>query len=142
MMLALTLNAVIRADGSPKYSMYSILSGAILNTILDPIFIFGLGLGVKGAAIATVIGQIFGFLFSGFYLFRFKHIEFHWSKVRLKFRFVKVNRKPWDGQFYYTHCPVVLVQIVLNNSLRYYGGISVYGSEVPLSVMGIVMKSI
>jgi len=139
MMLALTLNAVIRADGSPKYSMYSILSGAILNTILDPIFIFGLGLGVRGAAMATVIGQIFGFVLSGLYLFRFKHIDFHWSKVRLRFRYVKVIANLGMASLI-TQLSGVLVQIVLNNSLRYYGGLSVYGSEVPLSVMGIVMK--
>ncbi|MFA0815117.1 MAG: MATE family efflux transporter [Anaerofustis sp.] len=138
-MVTLTLNSVIRADGSPKYSMYSILSGAILNTILDPIFIFGLGLGVRGAAMATVIGQIFGFVLSGLYLFRFKHIDFHWSKVRLRFRYVKVIANLGMASLI-TQLSGVLVQIVLNNSLRYYGGLSVYGSEVPLSVMGIVMK--
>ena len=62
-MIGTTLNSIIRADGSPKYSMFSMVSGAILNTILDPIFIFVFHKGVEGAAIATVISQILTFTF-------------------------------------------------------------------------------
>ena len=61
-MIGTTLNSIIRADGSPKYSMTSMLTGAILNTILDPIFIFVFKMGVEGAAIATVISQIATFI--------------------------------------------------------------------------------
>lgn len=139
MMMTLTLNAVIRADGSPRYSMLSILSGAILNTILDPIFIFTLHLGVQGAAMATVIGQIFGFGFSALYLMRFKHIDFRWSYVKLKFNYAKTIVILGMASLI-TQLSGVFVQIVLNNSLKYYGALSAYGSEVPLSVMGIVMK--
>ena len=139
MMMTLTLNAVIRADGSPRYSMLSILSGAILNTILDPIFIFVLHLGVQGAAMATVIGQIFGFGFSALYLLRFKHIDFRWSYVKLKFNYAKTIAVLGMASLI-TQLSGVFVQIVLNNSLKYYGALSSYGSEVPLSVMGIVMK--
>ena len=58
----------IRADGSPKYSMFMLIVGAIINIILDPIFIFTFNLGVKGGALATIIGQIISFLF-----LRFQH---------------------------------------------------------------------
>ena len=61
MMIGSTLNSIIRADGSPKYAMTSMVTGAILNIILDPIFIFVFHMGVEGAAIATIISQIFTF---------------------------------------------------------------------------------
>ena len=57
-MLGNGMNAVIRADGSPGFSMLTTSIGAIINIILDPIFIFGLNWGIKGAAYATIIGQI------------------------------------------------------------------------------------
>ena len=63
-MICATINSVIRADGSPRYAMVAMLSGAVLNVILDPIFIFVFDLGVQGAAIATVISQIVSFIFS------------------------------------------------------------------------------
>lgn len=75
MMIGITLNSIIRADGSPRYSMISMVSGAILNIILDPIFIFVLHWGVKGAAIATSISQILTFLLNILYIRKFKSID-------------------------------------------------------------------
>lgn len=75
MMVCTTINSIVRADGSPKYAMVSMLVGAILNIVLDPIFIFIFHLGVKGAAIATVISQIASFLLNVVYLRRLKSIE-------------------------------------------------------------------
>ena len=69
------LSALIRADGSPKYSMTCMIVGAIINTILDPIFIFILKLGVSGAALATVISQFVSFLIAASYITKFKHIK-------------------------------------------------------------------
>ena len=74
-MIGTTLNSIIRADGSPKYSMVTMVSGAILNTILDPIFIFVFHKGVEGAAIATVISQILTFVLNMAYIKRFKSIK-------------------------------------------------------------------
>ena len=71
-MISTALNAMIRADGSPKFAMVSMLLGAIINTVFDPIFIFIFDMGVRGAAIATILGQIISFLVSIFYLPRFK----------------------------------------------------------------------
>ena len=76
MMIGTTLNSIIRADGSPKYSMVSMVAGAVLNIILDPIFIFdwGLNMGVQGAALATIISQFVTFVFNVAYIKRFKTI--------------------------------------------------------------------
>ena len=86
MMIGISLNGIIRADGSPKYSMISMVSGAILNIILDPIFIFVLGLGVKGAAIATVISQILSFILNIIYLRKFKSIELKREDFKFQFK--------------------------------------------------------
>ena len=75
MMIGTTLNSIIRADGSPQYAMISMLIGAVLNIILDPIFIFVFHLGVKGAAYATIIGQIVTFIINVLYIKRFKSIK-------------------------------------------------------------------
>lgn len=75
-MISTALNAMIRADGSPKFAMVSMLLGAIINTVFDPIFIFIFDMGVRGAAIATILGQIISFLVSIFYLPRFKTFHF------------------------------------------------------------------
>lgn len=64
MMISAAINSMVRADGSPKYAMFSMVIGAILNVILDPIFIFVFHMGVQGAAIATVIGQVASFVVS------------------------------------------------------------------------------
>ena len=69
------MSKLILADGSPRYSMTSMLVGAIVNTILDPIFIFGLQMGMRGAALATIIGQIVSFCISLRYMFHFKTIR-------------------------------------------------------------------
>ncbi len=75
MMVCTTINSIIRADGNPRYAMISMLIGAVMNVILDPIFIFVFDMGVKGAAIATVISQILSFLLNVAYLRKLKSIE-------------------------------------------------------------------
>ena len=88
-MIGTTLNSIIRADGSPKYSMVTMVSGAILNTILDPIFIFVFHKGVEGAAIATVISQILTFVLNMAYIKRFKSIKI--TKENLKLERIDIN---------------------------------------------------
>lgn len=73
-MISAAINSMIRADGSPKYAMFSMVIGAILNVILDPVLIFVFDMGVQGAAIATIIGQIASFVVSVVYMPRFKSI--------------------------------------------------------------------
>ena len=138
-MVTTVFNSVIRADGSPNFAMYSMLSGAVLNTVLDPIFIFTMGWGVKGAAYATIIGQIVGFAISCLYLKKFRNIDI--KKEYFRIRRATANILVALGlSSFITQFGGVIVQIVMNNSLRYYGALSAYGSEIPLSAFGIVMK--
>ena len=83
-MIGTSLNGVIRSDGSPKYAMTSMVVGAVLNTILDPIFIFVLHKGVAGAAVATILSQILTFILNIAYLKRFKSIKITKDSIKLE----------------------------------------------------------
>lgn len=130
---------LIPADGSPKYAMASTLIGAVLNIILDPIFIFTLDMGIEGAAIATIIGQMVSAVFSLAYFRKFK-------SVHLKKEYFALN-----GTILRAVCglglpaglmqiAVMLVQIMMNNILGFYGEQSVYGIDIPIAVSGVVTK--
>ena len=134
------MSNLARADGSPKYSMTCMLIGAIINTILDPVFIFVFHLGVAGAAWATVIGQFFSFLFALRYLTKFKSIELKREHFRLNLR-LSLTTASLGMSNSLNQLAITVVQIVMNNSLTYYGAMSVYGKEVPLAACGIVMKT-
>ena len=138
-MIGITLNSVIRADGSPRFAMCSMLLGAIINTILDPIFIFLFHWGVSGAALATILGQIASFALSVFYLKRFKNIAFSFSKIGLNFQIIRRVLSLGLSRFV-NHLPITVVIIIMNNTLVIYGAASAYGSEIPLAALGIVMK--
>ena len=133
------LNSIIRADGSPKFAMVSMLVGAALNTILDPIFIFVFDMGVFGAAVATIIGQIATFCISFCYIKRFKNIQFTPELLKIKSSVAKTVMA-FGASSFIIQMAITLVVIVMNNTLSYYGAMSVYGSEIPLSALGIVMK--
>ena len=139
MMIGTTLNSIIRADGSPKYSMASMLTGAILNTILDPIFIFVFKMGVEGAAIATVISQILTFALNVCYIKKFKSIEINKESFKLKQNVVRKVTTLGISSFI-TQMSIVFVMAVENNLLGKYGADSKFGSEIPITVLGIVMK--
>lgn len=138
-MIPTALNSMIRADGSPKYAMLSMVLGAVINTVFDPIFIFVLHMGVQGAAIATVMGQVASFVVSIIYITRFK--TFHFDKVmfRLKRR-VCQNILTLGISSFITQIAITIVMALTNNLLAAYGAASVYGPEIPLTAMGIVMK--
>lgn len=139
MMIGTTLNSVIRADGSPKYSMTSMLAGAILNVILDPIFIFVFDMGVQGAAIATVISQFVTFVMNIVYIKKFKSIKLEKSDFKLQFNTGKKVMLLGISSFI-TQMSFVVVMAVENNLLAKYGAYSEFGSEIPITVLGIVMK--
>ena len=138
-MIGTTLNSIIRADGSPKYSMFSMVSGAILNTILDPIFIFVFHKGVEGAAIATVISQILTFILNVAYVKKFKSIKLTKESLKLKVNVCKKIVMLGISSFI-TQMSIVCVMTVENNLLGKYGADSKYGAEIPITVLGIVMK--
>ena len=86
MMIPAALNSMIRADGSPRYAMISMVVGAVINTILDPVFIFVFHMGVRGAAIATVLGQAASFVVSAAYLPRFKSLRLSPGALRPRWK--------------------------------------------------------
>lgn len=139
MMIGTTLNSIIRADGNPKYSMTSMVTGAILNTILDPIFIFVFKMGVEGAAIATVISQGVTFLMNILYIKKFKSITLNKEQFKLKLGVAKKVTTLGISSFI-TQMSFVFVMAVENNLLAKYGSESKFGSEIPITVLGIVMK--
>ena len=139
MMIGSTLNSIIRADGNPKYAMTSMVAGAILNIILDPIFIFPLNMGVQGAAIATVISQIVTFLMNVFYIKKFKSIKVGKEEFKPQAQVMRKVSALGISSFI-TQMSIVLVIAFENNLLGKYGAESKYGADIPITVLGIVMK--
>lgn len=134
------MSNLARADGSPKYSMTCMLIGAAVNTVLDPLFIFVFHLGVAGAAWATIIGQVFSFLAAVLYIPRFKNIRLTKTDIRMSVpECLQTASLGMSNSL--NQVAITFVQIVLNNSLTYYGAMSVYGKEIPLAACGIVMKT-
>lgn len=130
---------LIRADGSPKYAMFATLSGAVLNCILDPILIFGLDMGMSGAALATVTGQLVSaalivFYFPRFRTFRLRKKDFVPQKESIA-RIFALGVAAGANQL-----AITLVQIVMNNTLGHYGALSKYGRDIPLACVGIITK--
>ena len=138
-MIGTTLNSIIRADGSPKYSMATMLTGAILNTILDPIFIFVFKMGVEGAAIATVIAQVATFVLNLIYIKKFKSISITRDALKLNSKTVKKVSSLGISSFI-NQMSIVFVMATENNLLGKYGAETKFGSEIPITVLGIVMK--
>lgn len=138
-MIGTALNSVIRADGSPKYSMATMVTGAVLNTILDPIFIFVLHKGVQGAAFATIISQFFTFFLNVAYIKRFKSIKITRKTLKLNPAVCKKVSGLGISSFI-TEMSFVFVMAFENNLLGKYGAESKFGSEIPITVLGIVMK--
>lgn len=130
---------LIRADGKPTYSMIATLSGAIINTILDPLFIFVFHWGIEGAALATVIGQIFSACMILFYLPKYLHNTLKFKDLIPRLSSLKAIISLGCASCL-NQLAITVIQILLNNTLRHYGALSEYGSEIPLAVVGIVMK--
>ena len=132
-------NHLIRADRSPTYSMTCMLTGAILNTILDPLFIFICHWGIKGAAAATVIGQVVSGLMVIYYFARKRKMELKRSMFLPKAGYLKMIVSLGMASCI-NQIAMAIVQITMNNTLRYYGAQSMYGSEIPLACVGVISK--
>ncbi len=130
---------LMRADGSPKMTMISNLSGAVINTILDAVFVLGFDWGMKGAAYATIIGQIFSAGLVINYMRKFKTAPLQRKHFKIEWKYLSQIMSIGMASFF-NQLAIMIVQIVLNNSLKYYGALSVYGEAVPLACAGIVMK--
>ena len=132
-------NHIVRADRSPTYSMTCVLTGAIINTILDPLFIFGFGWGIKGAAWATVIGQVVSGILVVIYFGKFRKMYLEMSMLKPSSECLKAIISLGMASCI-NQIAMAIVQIVLNNILRYYGGLSVYGSDIPIACVGVISK--
>ena len=138
-MCNMAFTAIIRADGNPKYMMRSMMIGAALNVILDPIFIFYFGWGIQGAALATIIGQIVSGIIALAYLPRYQH--FHLKKENLKLQGKVAGRICRLGfPSLCTQTASAATQIIMNNLMRKYGAMTIYGSEIAISCYGLMMK--
>ena len=138
-MIGTTLNSIIRADGTPKYAMFTMVLGAILNVILDPVFIFKLNRGVQGAAEATIISQFVTFILNVFYIKRFKSVRVKVDDFKIKLNTLRRVILLGISSFI-TEMSFVFVMAFENNLLAKYGLESKFGSEIPITVLGIVMK--
>ncbi len=138
-MLGNTMSAIIRADGSPAFSMSATLAGAITNIILDPVFIFGLKWGIQGAAWATIIGQILTFIISVIYFFRTKTFRLCLDSFKMDIKLFSNVIKLGVSTFI-TQMSIVIISLVCNIMLSKYGAMSKYGADIPIAVIGICMK--
>lgn len=138
MVLYTGLSAFIRADGSPKYSMICLVTGAIINLILDPLFIFTLNMGVAGGALATVIGQLVSCIIAIIYLFKTKTVKLTKKDYLLDksiFRTISYGLSSFIIQL-----TVLALFITMNNIMKKFGATSKFGADIPLSVYGVVSK--
>lgn len=133
------LNSVIRADGSPKVAMASMLCGAITNIILDAVFILVCKWGLTGAALATIIGQFLSFVISFIYIFKAKTFTVHLSDFKLDFRLISDVLKLGLSSFL-TQIAIVIITVISMNMLATYGAQSKYGINDPQAIIGVVMK--
>lgn len=139
MIINVSFTAIIRADGNPKYTMKCMMTGALINVILDPVFIFGFNMGVKGAAIATILGQfIAGFLCLA-YIPKFKSITFKKAYMKLSGKVCKTILSLGISSFF-TQIATAALQIIMNNLMKIHGAATIYGSDIALSCYGMMMK--
>lgn len=137
--MACMINSMIRADGSPRWAMISTTVGAVVNIILDPIFIFAFDWGMGGAAWATVIGQTVSFIFNAAYLFKSKTFKLTLKSFIPDFKIVSTSLKLGISTFI-TQMSIVALSITLNTTLSKYGTQSQYGDYFPIAIIGIQSK--
>lgn len=130
---------LVRADGSPKITMISNITGAVINTVLDALFVIVFRWGMEGAALATIIGQMVAACIVGVYLTRYKTVKLCRKHFLPKPAYLKDIIAIGMGSCV-NQMAMMVVQVVLNNSLKHYGALSVYGESIPIACAGIVMK--
>lgn len=133
------INPIIRSDGSPRFAMASMLAGAIANCILDPIAIFVLRWGVMGAAVATVAGQVITAAMGVWYLCHTKALRLGKDDFKLRGKILAAYL-PLGLCSFLAQISLVIAMAATNNMLVQYGAGSKYGADIPLTVLGIVMK--
>ena len=143
-MFGQAMNPIIRSDGSPRFAMASTLAGAVVNLILDPVFIFGFRWGMMGAAVATVLGQILTAVLAVWYLCHMKAVPLNRGCFALQGRviakFLSLGVCSLLSQI-----SLVAAMAAINNMIRQYGALDpIFGqtqyAQIPMAVVGIVMK--
>ncbi|MDE7185941.1 MAG: MATE family efflux transporter, partial [Lachnospiraceae bacterium] len=134
-----TLASIIRADGSPRYAMGAMLVGAVINIIGDPVAIFVLGLGIKGAAYATILGQFVSFVICAVYLTKSKTFRISKGSLRLDPTLLK-HIMALGTSSLLTQLSIVIITVINNILLVRYGASSVYGADIPLAAFVVIMK--
>lgn len=133
-----SLSSIIRADGSPKYSMIMLVVGAIINIILDPIFIFVFKMGVTGGAIATVIGQIISFIIAIIYIPKIKSVKLERKDFKPNKSIIRILGLGLSS--FITQMTILVLFVFMNNMLTRLGARTKFGADIPLSVYGIISK--
>lgn len=139
LMFSMGFNPIVRADASPKYSMMAIVTGAVINTVLSPLFMFVFNWGIAGTAWATVISQFISSLLLLAYFPRFKSVTLEKEDFKLDWHTIKsivvLGLTP-----FVTQVSNIIIQVLGNNLLKQYGSQSIYGPDIPIAIAGIVMK--
>lgn len=130
---------LIRADGSPAYAMVCVMAGAVLNIGLDALFMLVFHMGMAGAALATVIGQVLSLLLVLVRLLRFKNVSLKREYFRPQMAYGKAIAG-LGAAACFNQLAMTVVQIAMNNTLKYYGGLSHYGSDIPIACVGVISK--
>ena len=143
-MFGQAMNPIIRSDGSPKFAMVSTLMGAVVNLILDPVFIYLFHWGMMGAAVATVLGQVVTALLAIWYLCRMKAVRLEKSSFKLSASLMG-KFLPLGICSFLSQISLVAAMAAINNMLQKYGALdAVFGqaeyAQIPMAVVGIVMK--
>lgn len=132
------LTAIIRADGSPKYSMICLVIGTIINIILDPLFLFTFDMGVAGGAIATIIGQIVSCIIALLYIPKLKSIKLEKQDFKIDKSIIKIIS--YGASSFITQMAILILIVFMNNIMTKYGSLSEFCADIPLSIYGIVSK--
>ena len=131
--------SLIRADGTPQLTMIAMIVGCLSNVVLDALFVLGFGWGMKGAALATVIGQILNFAISMWYVPRFKTVKISAKAMKPEFGMLK-KMSGFGVSSFVSQIAIAIIMTVINYYLVYCGMDSEYGADIPLAAFGIVMK--
>ena len=133
------MNSMIRADGAPRYAMIAMLTGAIINIALDPLFIFAFKWGIKGAAWATAIGQVASFVVCAIHFLKPKSFKLTIRSFIVDKSILR-NTVSLGASTFVTQISIVVLTLVSNMTLAHYGSLSIYGQDIPISVFSIQTK--
>ncbi len=139
LLFAVACTDMIRADGSPTYAMIASIAGAVVNVGLDALFMYGFGWGITGAAVATVIGQILSAGLIARYFTRFKNVKLTRDDFKPR-RAIAVPIAKLGTPGFFGSFTSMAMQVTMNNTMNYYGALSVYGSDIPFAVMAVVSR--